>query len=268
MLYAFRLKEYRDKALNGGPPVLYLNAGDTYTGTPWFKLYKDKIVAEFLNLLKPDAIVSAHTQQHEHSSASDSALNDRSHTVTWQSRVRQQRRRPGSVPRGRPFSRAHRQHGRHRRTKAGRRQSAEKIHHFQCERHSGRRDRVFDAGDQGTGSGQPGAVHRRGGRHQCGSRRTEATGSAYSDRSRPLRAGARSRNRRAVSRSRSGDWRAFAHVPVQRHAAGCRTAAGHIPSDGATGGRQRGSGGAGVRLHQVLGISASECEYDQQGGRI
>lgn len=52
-----RLKEYRDKAQNGGTPVLYLNAGDTYTGTPWFTLYKDKIVAEFLNLLKPDAIV-------------------------------------------------------------------------------------------------------------------------------------------------------------------------------------------------------------------
>lgn len=53
----FRLKEYRDKAAKGGTPVLYLNAGDTYTGTPWFTLYKDTIVTEFLNLLKPDAIV-------------------------------------------------------------------------------------------------------------------------------------------------------------------------------------------------------------------
>lgn len=54
----YRLKYYRDEAAKGGTPVLYLNAGDTYTGTPWFTLYKDKIVTEFLNLLKPDAIVS------------------------------------------------------------------------------------------------------------------------------------------------------------------------------------------------------------------
>lgn len=54
----FRLKKYRRIADNGGTPVLYLNAGDTYTGTPWFSLYKDKIVTSFLNLLKPDAIVT------------------------------------------------------------------------------------------------------------------------------------------------------------------------------------------------------------------
>lgn len=52
------LKQYRSRAENGGPSVLFLNAGDTYTGTPWFTLYKDKIVAAFLNILKPDAIVS------------------------------------------------------------------------------------------------------------------------------------------------------------------------------------------------------------------
>lgn len=52
------LKRYRMEAQNGGPPVLYLNAGDTYTGTPWFTLFKDRIVADFLNILKPDAIVS------------------------------------------------------------------------------------------------------------------------------------------------------------------------------------------------------------------
>lgn len=51
------LKQYRSEAENGGTSVLFLNAGDTYTGTPWFTLYKDKIVAAFLNLLKPDAIV-------------------------------------------------------------------------------------------------------------------------------------------------------------------------------------------------------------------
>lgn len=54
----YRLKYYREEMAKGGTPVLYLNAGDTYTGTPWFTLYKDKIVTEFLNLLKPDAIVS------------------------------------------------------------------------------------------------------------------------------------------------------------------------------------------------------------------
>lgn len=52
------LKEYRKKAETGGPSVLYLNAGDTYTGTPWFTIHKDKIVSEFMNILKPDAIVS------------------------------------------------------------------------------------------------------------------------------------------------------------------------------------------------------------------
>ena len=38
--------------------MLFLNAGDTYTGTTWFTLYKDNITAEFLNVLKPDAMVS------------------------------------------------------------------------------------------------------------------------------------------------------------------------------------------------------------------
>lgn len=52
------LKRFRTEAQNGGPSVLYLNAGDTYTGTPWFTLFKDKIVSDFLNILRPDAIVS------------------------------------------------------------------------------------------------------------------------------------------------------------------------------------------------------------------
>lgn len=55
---SYILKQYRDKAETGGPPVLYLNAGDTYSGTPWFTVYKDRIVTEFMNILKPDAIVS------------------------------------------------------------------------------------------------------------------------------------------------------------------------------------------------------------------
>lgn len=53
------LKKYRAEANNGGPPVLYLNAGDTYTGTPYFAEFKSKIVSDFLNMLKPDAAVSA-----------------------------------------------------------------------------------------------------------------------------------------------------------------------------------------------------------------
>ncbi|XP_026756321.2 uncharacterized protein LOC113516144 [Galleria mellonella] len=54
---AYVVKEARRKALNGeGPPVLYLNAGDTYTGTAWFTIYKWKIAAEFINALQPDAV--------------------------------------------------------------------------------------------------------------------------------------------------------------------------------------------------------------------
>lgn len=53
---AHKVREYRTKESNGGTPVLYLNAGDTYTGTPWFTVYKDNITAAFLNILKPDAI--------------------------------------------------------------------------------------------------------------------------------------------------------------------------------------------------------------------
>lgn len=52
------LKQYRQEAESGGTSVLYLNAGDTYTGTPWFSIFKDHIVSEFMNILKPDAIVS------------------------------------------------------------------------------------------------------------------------------------------------------------------------------------------------------------------
>lgn len=56
---AHKVREYRRRAEAGEiPKVLYLNAGDTYTGTPWFALYKDKIASDFLKILKPDAIVS------------------------------------------------------------------------------------------------------------------------------------------------------------------------------------------------------------------
>lgn len=59
LLYYFSVKEARRQAKSGeGPPVLYLNAGDTYTGTAWFTIYKWKIAAEFINALQPDAVVS------------------------------------------------------------------------------------------------------------------------------------------------------------------------------------------------------------------
>lgn len=53
----FRVKKYRQDAVNGGLPVIFLNAGDTFTGTPLFQFYRDKIVNDFLNTLKPDAVV-------------------------------------------------------------------------------------------------------------------------------------------------------------------------------------------------------------------
>lgn len=56
---AYKVQEFRKRAVKGEiPNVLFLNAGDTYTGTPWFSLYKDEIASDFLNILKPDAAVS------------------------------------------------------------------------------------------------------------------------------------------------------------------------------------------------------------------
>ncbi|XP_022226966.2 protein 5NUC [Drosophila obscura] len=53
---AYEVRKYRKEAENGGPAVLYLNAGDTYTGTAWFTIFKDAIASAFLNKLQPDAI--------------------------------------------------------------------------------------------------------------------------------------------------------------------------------------------------------------------
>ncbi|XP_030557815.1 protein 5NUC-like [Drosophila novamexicana] len=50
------VQKYRAEAKNGGTPVFYLNAGDTYAGTAWFTLFKDKIASDFLNKLQPDAM--------------------------------------------------------------------------------------------------------------------------------------------------------------------------------------------------------------------
>lgn len=51
------VKHYRQMADNGGTPVLYLNAGDSYSGTPWFSLFQHKVVSDFMNILRPDAMV-------------------------------------------------------------------------------------------------------------------------------------------------------------------------------------------------------------------
>ncbi|XP_031354292.1 protein 5NUC-like isoform X3 [Photinus pyralis] len=49
------VREARKAAADGtGPPVLFLNAGDTYTGTSWFSVHKWRIAADFMNLLQPD----------------------------------------------------------------------------------------------------------------------------------------------------------------------------------------------------------------------
>lgn len=62
---------YNDKACYGGyarlaaavksvrssnPAVLYLDAGDTWMGTPYFTFFGEKMVAQALNELKPDAV--------------------------------------------------------------------------------------------------------------------------------------------------------------------------------------------------------------------
>lgn len=38
--------------------MLFLNAGDTYSGSIWFTLFKETITAELLNKIKPDAMVT------------------------------------------------------------------------------------------------------------------------------------------------------------------------------------------------------------------
>lgn len=58
------VQRYRKAAETGGPKVLYLNAGDTYTGSPWFNLFKDEIATRAMNILKPDAVVSCKIANH------------------------------------------------------------------------------------------------------------------------------------------------------------------------------------------------------------
>lgn len=53
------VRAYRERAAQGtGPPVLFLNAGDSFVGTTWFSVFTWNITSAFINLLEPDAIVS------------------------------------------------------------------------------------------------------------------------------------------------------------------------------------------------------------------
>ncbi|EDW01380.1 GH21403 [Drosophila grimshawi] len=53
---AHEVRKYREDAKNGGIPVLFLNAGDIYSGTTWFSVFKDKIASAFINKIQPDAM--------------------------------------------------------------------------------------------------------------------------------------------------------------------------------------------------------------------
>lgn len=56
------IKRYRnDHEKGNGLPVVYLNGGDTYVGTPWFMVHKHKITAELMSALRPDVGVSMHS---------------------------------------------------------------------------------------------------------------------------------------------------------------------------------------------------------------
>lgn len=48
----------RIRNAGSGKEVLFLNAGDTYTGTSWFTVYKWNITLDFMNILKFDVMVS------------------------------------------------------------------------------------------------------------------------------------------------------------------------------------------------------------------
>lgn len=56
--FSCRVRKLRNDSAETGIPLLFINAGDTYTGTPWFTVYKDEIATKFVNMLKPDVIVS------------------------------------------------------------------------------------------------------------------------------------------------------------------------------------------------------------------
>lgn len=54
----YMVKEAKRRAENReGPPVIFLNAGDTYQGTVWFSVHKWRIVAKLCSMLEIDASV-------------------------------------------------------------------------------------------------------------------------------------------------------------------------------------------------------------------
>ncbi|GJQ73191.1 hypothetical protein Trydic_g13576 [Trypoxylus dichotomus] len=53
----YLLNKFREDAQKGvGPPVLYLNAGDNFSHTRSYTAHQWELIADFLNLLKPDAM--------------------------------------------------------------------------------------------------------------------------------------------------------------------------------------------------------------------
>lgn len=52
------VKQHRNSHKSGiGLPILFLNAGNTFSGTPWTYLFRDKITTELMNALKYDVAV-------------------------------------------------------------------------------------------------------------------------------------------------------------------------------------------------------------------
>lgn len=52
------VNEEKQKAKENGVPALFMVAGDTFQGTPYFSFFKWKPVVEFINQLKPDVMVN------------------------------------------------------------------------------------------------------------------------------------------------------------------------------------------------------------------
>lgn len=56
---AHEVRGIRNDTAGSRKEVLFLNAGDTYTGTSWFTLFKSNITTEFINALQFDVLVSS-----------------------------------------------------------------------------------------------------------------------------------------------------------------------------------------------------------------
>lgn len=53
----YRIRKLREEAKESGTFLIYLYAGDTFTGTEWYTKFKGEICSRFMNLLAPDAMV-------------------------------------------------------------------------------------------------------------------------------------------------------------------------------------------------------------------